>query len=226
MAYVFYMDDVALPVPPSKMQTSIKNKNKTITLINDGEVNVLKAAGLTEISFTLLIPHVQFPFAYYPNGFLEASYYLDKFERLKVGKKPFMFKCSRTSPSGGLLFDTNLRVSLEDYKISEDASDPQGLTVTINLKQYKEYGTQTLNIEASATGSGYVATVEKVRETDSAPEVLSYTVKTGDTLWNIAKKNLGDGTRYEDIASLNSLSNPSLIYPGQILTLPSLAVNS
>jgi len=29
----------------------IKNANKTITLINEGEVNLLKKAGLTEIEF-------------------------------------------------------------------------------------------------------------------------------------------------------------------------------
>ncbi|MBQ1434408.1 MAG: LysM peptidoglycan-binding domain-containing protein, partial [Clostridia bacterium] len=36
------------------------------------------------------------------------------------------------------------------------------------------------------------------------------------------KKQLGDGTRYKEIYELNRdrIKNPSLIYPGQTLSLP------
>ncbi len=45
----------------------------------------------------------------------------------------------------------------------------------------------------------------------------TYTVKSGDVLWKIAKEN---GTTYEKIAEINALSNVNLIYPGQILMIP------
>ena len=51
MAYEVYLGKVLCPIAPSKIQTKIKNQNKTMNLINDGEVSILKAAGLTEISF-------------------------------------------------------------------------------------------------------------------------------------------------------------------------------
>lgn len=219
MAYIVYLDGVALPVTPSKIQMKIKNQNKTINLINDGEVNVLKSAGLTDITFTAMIPHVKFPFGYYPSGFQGASYYLDKLEKLKVNKEPFQFICSRTSPGGGLLFDTNLKVAIEDYSIDENASDGQSLNVSINLKQWKDYGTKTVNIETKVLKS--VATIQEERSAETAPKLKTYTVKSGDTLWNISKKNLGNGSKYIEIASLNNLSNPNLIFPGQVLTLPS-----
>ena len=57
MAYDFYIDSMLLPVAPSKLEHHIDNKNKTLVLINDGEVNVLKKPGLTDISFTALLPH-------------------------------------------------------------------------------------------------------------------------------------------------------------------------
>lgn len=66
MAYTVYLDDMALPVTPSKIQTKIKNQNKTVTLINEGEVNILKDAGLTDVSFSMMVPHVRYPFATYP----------------------------------------------------------------------------------------------------------------------------------------------------------------
>ena len=58
MSYIFYMDGVQLPVTPSKLDTKIKSNNKTINLINEGDVNILKLPGLTEISFEALIVHL------------------------------------------------------------------------------------------------------------------------------------------------------------------------
>ena len=40
--YEFYMDGVRLPVTPSALIIKISNQNKTINLINEGQVNVLK----------------------------------------------------------------------------------------------------------------------------------------------------------------------------------------
>lgn len=47
----------------------------------------------------------------------------------------------------------------------------------------------------------------------------TYTVKSGDCLWAIAQKQLGNGNRYPEIKSLNNLSSDT-IHPGQVLKLP------
>jgi len=55
------------------------------------------------------------------------------------------------------------------------------------------------------------------------PKSNTYVVKSGDTLWAIAQKHLGNGSRYTEIHIENKpplSSNPSLIYPGQVLKLP------
>ncbi|MCL2146994.1 MAG: LysM peptidoglycan-binding domain-containing protein, partial [Synergistaceae bacterium] len=46
-----------------------------------------------------------------------------------------------------------------------------------------------------------------------------YTVVNGDTLWEIAKRELGDGNRYTDIMILNDLTS-TFISPGQKLQIP------
>lgn len=46
-----------------------------------------------------------------------------------------------------------------------------------------------------------------------------YTVVHGDTLWDIARKQLGDGGRYPEIVKLNGLKT-NVIYSGQKLKLP------
>lgn len=47
----------------------------------------------------------------------------------------------------------------------------------------------------------------------------TYTVKSGDSLWSIAQTELGDGSRYPEIKSLNGLASDT-IYPGQNLKIP------
>ena len=46
-----------------------------------------------------------------------------------------------------------------------------------------------------------------------------YTVKKGDTLWAIAQRYLGSGSKYKEIKSLNALSSDT-IYPNQTLKIP------
>ena len=224
MAYDFYLDAMLLPVTPSKLTISIDNKNKTMVLINDGEINILKKPGLTDISFTALLPQTKYPFAVYKNGFQKADVFLDKLEQLKASQKPFQFIVSRTLPNGKLLFDTNIKVSLEDYKIIEDSKNGFDVNVEIKLKQYRDYGTKTVNVTIKQ--SKPVATVQNTRPAESSPApkvtAKSYTVAKGDTLWAIAKKYYGDGSKYTKIFEANKgvLKNPNVIYPGQVLALP------
>lgn len=218
--YGFFMDGLQLPVAPPKLNTKIQNKNKTITLINEGEVNLLKTAGLTELSFDVLLPNSKYPFAVYPDGFQPATQYLDKFEKLKISKEPFQFIVTRAKPNGDLLFDTNLKVSLEDYEIKEDAENGFDIEVAISLKQYRDYGTKKLVIKTASAGS---QTSKKVTTTKDRPSSKtspeSYTVKSGDTLWAICQKELGSGSKYNEIAKLNGIKNPNLIKPGQVIRL-------
>lgn len=218
MAYNFYIDDVQLPIAPSKLQTKISNKNKTIILINDGEVNFLKKAGLTEIDFDVTIPQTKYPYATYEDGFKPASFFLDKFETLKIDESKFQFIVSRVSPGGELLFDTNMKVSLEDYSITEDAKNGLDLTISVKLKQYRDYGTKIVTIKPKVVTKAAVLSTVKARPvTKVAPK--THKVVKGDTLWAICKKYLGDGQKYPAIAKLNGIKNANLIYPGQVIKL-------
>jgi LysM repeat protein len=219
--YYLYVGSVLLPIAPKKLTLKIKNQNKTITLINESEVNQLKDAGLTDVEFDALIPAVQYSFATYEDGFKRISYFLDHFEELKTSKKPFEFKVIRQMPDGKLLFDTNMTVSMESYTLTENVDEGFDSNVSIKLKQYKHYGTKLVKVSNNNT----TATVEKQRETTNSPapkKETTYTVKKGDTLWNIAKKTYGDGKKYTVIyeANKDKISNPNLIYTGQVLTIP------
>ena len=50
----------------------------------------------------------------------------------------------------------------------------------------------------------------------------TYTVVAGDSLSKIAKRELGDAGKWKAIyeANRDSIKNPDLIHPGQVLTIP------
>ncbi|HZC91985.1 MAG TPA: LysM peptidoglycan-binding domain-containing protein [Mycobacterium sp.] len=52
------------------------------------------------------------------------------------------------------------------------------------------------------------------------PAARTYTVESGDTLWAISERFYGDGSKYQVIADASGISNPDLIQPGQVLTIP------
>ena len=106
--YDVYLKDCLLPVTPDKIQIKINNANKTVKLINEGEINVLKNAGLTDIEFECEVPQVRQPYAVYKSGFKGAGYFLDIFEGLKTGKKPFQLIVCRRMPDGKQLLNTNI----------------------------------------------------------------------------------------------------------------------
>ena len=226
MAYKMFIGDVLMPITPDKVKVKIKNQNKTLNLISGEEINILTEAGLSEVSFDLTLPQTNYPYCVTTSQ--SAQYYLSLFEHLKQSKEPFQWILNRSRPNGQPLFHSNLTVGLEDYQITDDAKNGFDIGVSIKLKQYRPYGTKTVVIQqptitAPATETPKAVVQEPPRETTSAPKPKTYTVKSGDCLWNIAKKELGNGSRYTEIYNLNKdkIKNPNLIYAGQVLTMPS-----
>ena len=239
MSYNFYLGKILCPIAPSKLQLKVANKNKTMTLMNDGEVNILKEEGLMEISFDLLLPNVKYPFAKYKSGFKNSKWFLSEIGKLKSDKKPFQFIVTRKLPNKKTVFNTNMKVSLESYDIKEDAKSGFDVVVTIKLKQYRTFGTKTCKIIKDEKKKK--VTTEKKRDDTTSPKPTknqnkTHIVKQGDCLWNIAKYYYGDGTKNTVIYNANkeiieqtarkygrqSSSNGWWIYPDTKLTIPAL----
>ena len=48
----------------------------------------------------------------------------------------------------------------------------------------------------------------------------TYVIKEGDTLWALAQRHFGDGTRWREIASANGIMDPTSLQIGQEIVLP------
>lgn len=142
--YQVFLSYLLLPVAPEAITMTINNRNETVDLINDGEVNIIKKPGLTDVSFKFMVPHQKYPFATYTASFLSPPVFITAMEHLKTDMKPFQFILIRLGASKIPTF-TTLTVTLEDYTIEEDANNGEDMYITVNLKQYKKYETKKLN---------------------------------------------------------------------------------
>ena len=224
MAYYFYLGNVLLPIPPSKLELKISNNNKTYNLINYSQINVLKNPGLSSLEFEVVLPNTKYPFAMYKNNFQIANYYLGVLENLKVNRSAFQFIVVRKFPNGKDIFNTNIKVALEEYTITDTTEEGFDTKVKIKLKQYKEYSTKKVQVTIKQYKPPAVTRTITTNNTAAAkPSGQNYTVKRGDCLWNIAKRFYGNGAKYTTIYNANrsKIRNPNLIYPGQVLWIPS-----
>lgn len=230
---VFFDKYFVLPFAPPSMKISVGSRNETITLINEGEVNILKSPSLVEVEFEMRLPQQQYPFA---RALKPVRYYMDVLKKLKAEKRPFQFIVVRSTPSGRVLFDTNLTMVVEEYTMDEDSEEGLDVLVDVKLKQYKSYGLKTAVIKTQTTTSKPVSTVSTTvtRPSTNSNSGSVYVVKSGDCLWNIAKSKYGDGSQWTKIYNANkssieadakkhgkkSSSNGHWIWPGLRLTIP------
>lgn len=216
MAYEVYIDDMLLPIPPQKIPIKYPGQNETATLINGEEINITRPPGLAEISIDVVIPQMDYPCASWDGSVEDAEEFISRLQDLKESGDTFEFIVIRDS------FDTNMDVTLEDYNVSDDVKEGLDLVVSLTMKEARHYGTKIMNFAIVPEQPIPAAASPEPERPAAQPQVKTYTVKSGDCLWNIAKKQLGDGSRWKEIHDLNrdKISNPNLIHAGLVLVMP------
>ncbi|KNY26320.1 LysM peptidoglycan-binding domain-containing protein [Pseudobacteroides cellulosolvens] len=226
----FEGETIRLPQNPSEFQIKVKSSNKTYELVKLGEISVIKDIPLREISFKSTLPNNKdYPWVLTKNLFKYPIFYLVKFRQYKESKKPVRLVVTRKTYEGISDVQTNILVTIEDYTATEVAGALGDWEYSLNLKEYREYGTKKLSFQKStSTSTSKVVNVQSNRPiTKNIPK--TYTVKSGDTLWLIAKNQLNDGSKYVNLYNLNkteidkrnkNTSNSKYtIYVGQVLKL-------
>lgn len=223
MSYHFFFGITELPINPGALSIKTPSQNKTVTLINDGEINILKEPGLREISFEFLLPQInKYPFANKSAKYATATTFIPILNSMKRLKTAFPFIVTRMDPRGKkIMFFTYMLVQIEDFEYNEDAS-AHGLDVMCNitLKEWKNYGTKSAKIITNADGTKTLQATEP-RPNSKIP-LLNYVVNPGDTLWTIAKKVMGNGGQYKELAELNKVSPLGELKEGQTLQIPKI----
>jgi hypothetical protein len=233
MAYYFFIGTTMLPVPPAKMSIKVKNKNKTIDLINEGEVNIIKSSGLTEISFDARLPNANYPFANYDTSladslssnlfgssfsFKKADYFLSEFKSAKTLQTPMRLIISRMTSQFRMLWDTNLLMTLEEYTVNEDAGEGFDVVVPLKFKQYRPYATKECEVTTDADGKQHIS-VKQTRQASDQVTPADYKVRNEQSIWEVCKGVSGGKLDWRKVMSNNGISNPLGGVKGTVLHL-------
>lgn len=201
------------------MITKYYNTNKKYETIGMGEINIIKGIGLREIFMSIILPNdLSLPFVqakYSPNVIIgKPILYLAKFREFKNNKKPLQLLITRILPNGEEIFEGNIKVTLEEYTVFENAGEEGDLLVDLLFKEYIEIKTQILT---PINENNNIYTINSNRTTKEPNQ--TYTVKSGDTLWKIAKRELNDETKYKYLMEINNISDPKKLQIGTVLKL-------
>ena len=138
--FVFHYDEdansvVKLPLAPEGIKTNEKSLNKTVELMAGGEVSILKGLALRDIEFKFLLPKDNTLTHIPEDEFKEPIFYLAKFREFIQNKKPFRLSIIRNQQNGTAIFEGNILVSIEEYKVSENAGEEGDFWIEMKLKE-------------------------------------------------------------------------------------------
>lgn len=187
-----------LPVNPSEIEMRGQGQGVEYTVLKLGEINVIKEPRLTEIKFGSIFPAQRYPFVV-GQTLLEPSVYVNLIEKWKNEQQVV-----RLIVVGGSI-DINMTVSIEDFVWREKAGSSD-VEFELSLKRYIHYAPKRVVIQQQQANTITVQQTKKPRPVTKKPP-RTYTLVAGDNLWKIAKKFLGDGSRWREIANLNGIKD-------------------
>lgn len=203
-------EKIQFPVLPETFEVSFGNTNKTVDISGLGEIVILQDRAAIEVSWDSFFPATKFP-GVQVDSLTPPKTLLKTICEWKSSDKPVHIILTGT--------DVNFFAAIQSIQPSEEGGDPDSIYYKIKLKEYREVKVRQVQVNITTK----VATVSsQATRTDNRVQEKTYTVKSGDCLWNIAKSLLGSGSRYTEIYNLNKdkIKNPNLIYSGQVLRIP------
>ena len=205
--------EINIPVLPAKLNVSSPGKNERVTVLELGEVLLLRKKGLRILSWESVFPVSKAP--YTVGQIRDPVSIVQAIQKARDQKSPVRFLITGTD------LDCNLRMGIDSFEYEERSGELGDLYYTIKLYEWKDISPKRIVLPEKKEEPAKT----KEPERPGKPEQTSktYTVKPGDCLWNIAKKFYGKGSDYTKIYNANKGkigSNPNLIYPGQVFTIP------
>lgn len=217
--YKFYIglldnseEEILLPVNPEEINVTQSGSTETYNIYQFGEVVSSGDRKLLKISISSFFPLEEAPFVM-TNNLEHPSVYVNKIYSWKQSNKILTFKVT------GGYYPIDRLWMIEDFEITEKAGEVGDIYYTMSLTEYREFKARRITLSNNNGKMAYTKDYQGARPvTKVIPK--TYIVKKGDTLWKIAKLQLGNGNLYNKIAQINNIKNPNLIYPGQKLKIP------
>lgn len=223
MSYSIFFDyentTYRIPVNPEELKVENNLSIDKFNVLGLGQVAVANYKELNSYSFETEFPFNITNYVNYNKDFKNSDFWINLFENWIKNKSVVRFIATN-----GLGKDINTLVLISNMEVTEKAGEEGDKYVSLQLLEYRDFNKKVAVIKTENDKG----TANKVTSTPNPPKTnpqattKTYVVKSGDTLWAIAKAYYGNGVEYPKIfnANKNIISNPNLIYPGQKLVIP------
>lgn len=203
--------ELQLPVKPTEFNVTVTHRNTVVNVIQLGDINLMGKTGLREVSLSSFFPAKDYNFSI-NSGRKSPMSCVKQLEDWRNSGKPVRV----------IITDLlNMEATIESFTWGE--KDATGdIYYTLALKEYKKIKSSTSTVLGSSTSSSSASTTTRETKAPESSSGTTYTVKSGDSLWSIAKRFYGNGSQYTKIYNANKdkIKDPNLLYAGQVITIP------
>lgn len=204
---------IQFPMLPEAVTMGADAKFMTYSIISTGDVKIPRGKGIKEISWSGIFPGAPRKKNPLVRKYAAPGTLIKNLEKYRDNGTKCTLMCTDTC------INYTVYISSFKGKYKGGSGDYFYDIKFIIAHDIKIFTTQELKIKAPTPRT------PPKKKTKKTPQkkTRTYTVKSGDCLWRIAQNMLGKGSRYTEIYNLNrdKIKNPNLIYPGQVLTIPS-----
>lgn len=200
-------NDFQFPVNPEEITITRGKSLETVNILSLGEYDFPAGEKVKEIAFSSFFP------ASYDEGYCKYSQLPDPQEAMNGLTRMMNSK----TPVRLIITDTavNVLVMISAHNTTFKGGEPGDVYFELTARTWRDMKVHTK-----------AAAVQKSQDSrpDTKPKVKTYTVKSGDTLSKIAKLELGNSAKWQDIYNANVKiigKDPNKIKPGQKLVMPS-----
>lgn len=219
----FTLGGTILPMTPEKVTVATAGNLKTWNVIDLGAIVFPRGRDATQVTFAFTLPGLARANAPYVQSWQDPTGIVGLIGGWMENGTAVPFVVSDTG--------INLSVYVRTFSYSPfggfgDVACQIGLVearrVTVPILALNTTASDGSNTSAAGDASGTTDQPINPYRTQPTPKA-SYTIKPGDTLWSIAKLQLGAGASWNQIYTANAAtigSNPNLIQPGTQIVLP------
>lgn len=208
-------EEIRFPITPFfEIEKPWNNHEENLNML--GTVNIFGNAGLRTTEISSFFPHKdnEYTFLTFDDD-IDPYDYVEKIEKMQESGKPIRFIVTETPH--------NFLVLIENFVCGESEEGGFGdVNFSLSLKEYIKVTAEEYEEEPTGESSlgDNLEGVEPPEEDDDGGK--KYTIKKGDTLWDICKTFYGDPFKWTELYEKNKAvigNNPHYILPGQVIEI-------
>lgn len=189
-----------LPILPAEIGVGTGGDGAGYEVAKLGKINVIKDRELSQYTIESFFPAQKYPFVT-ASILLEPKGYVDYIMGWWATLRPIRFVFV------GKTMEINTAASIESFEWREVAGTPGDIEFSLELKEYRFYEARRAQVVEPGAGEPPVIQTEDPQRMDERVPPQTYTLASGDNLWKVAQKVLGNGARWKEIQQLNGISD-------------------